>query len=257
MKIEPKDLKSFLEERVTLYNTVDFIATDPVSIPHRFSRREDIEVAGFLTAVMAWGNRTSILKSATRLMELLDNAPFEFVMHHQEQDLERLAHFVHRTFNGSDLLAFVGALRHIYSEHGGLEGVFARHQTHDSLQPAIHALKELFCSCPHLPRTCKHLSDPMTGSAAKRINMFLRWMVRHDDKGVDFGLWRAISPAKLSCPLDLHSGRVARRLGLLARKQDDARAVIELDRALRSFDAEDPVKYDFALFGVGAFEKWM
>ncbi len=255
MTLAAKDLKAFLDERVALYNNVGFIPTDPVSIPHRFDRRADIEVAGFLTAVIAWGNRIAILRSASRLMELLDRAPYDFVMQYQASDLKRLEPFVHRTFNGTDLLAFVGALRHIYTHHGGLEGVFTQHQTDDSLQPAIHVLKEIFCSCPHLPRSCKHLSDPMAGSAAKRINMFLRWMVRRDDKGVDFGLWRDISPAKLSCPLDLHSGRVARMLGLLTRKQDDAKAVCELDRALRDFDAEDPVKYDFALFGLGVFEK--
>lgn len=253
MPIDPIAVKLFLDEQVDRYNRVGFIATDPISIPHRFYRKEDIEISGFLTATIAWGNRTTILKSASRMMEWMDEAPFDFVMNHSDLDLKRLEPFVHRTFNGTDLLAFVGALRHIYLTFGGLEGIFTQYQTDDSLQPAIHQLKQIFCSCPHLPRTCKHISDPEAGSAAKRINMFLRWMVRRDDRGVDFGLWRGISPSKLSCPLDLHSGRIARMLGILTRKQNDARAVAELDSVLRSFDADDPAKYDFALFGTGVF----
>ena len=189
-------------------------------------------------------------------MELLDNAPFDFIMQHQRQDLDRFQSFVHRTFNGNDLSYFIQSLNNIYTHHGGLEGVFGAHQTKDSLQPAISALKKTFFELPHLPRTEKHVSDTNTGSAAKRINMFLRWMVRPADKGVDFNLWKTLSPSQLSCPLDVHSGNVARKLKLLQRKQNDAKALAELDVNLRKMDANDPVKYDFALFGLGVFERF-
>lgn len=250
-----KDLKSFLEEKVLLYNTPGFIENDPVQIPHRFSRKEDIEISGFLTAAIAWGNRTSIIKSASRILDLMGNAPYEYVMSHKDSELKPLEGFVHRTFNATDLITFIKALKFLYQERGGLEGVFTMHQTSDSLQPAIHQFKQEFFKVPHLGRTRKHLPDPFKGSAAKRINMYLRWMVRSDQAGVDFGLWKDIPPSTLSCPLDVHTGRVARKLGLLRRKQNDNKAVQELDRSLRSFDPKDPVKYDFALFGLGLHEK--
>ncbi|MEZ5071026.1 MAG: TIGR02757 family protein [Bacteroidales bacterium] len=249
---ERSELKTFLDRKVLEFNRPEFLADDPIQIPHRFAEKADIEIAGFLTAILAWGNRKSILKSAGRLMERLDHAPSQFVIQHSDRDLKRLEGFVHRTFNSTDLLTFVVALKALYANHGGLEGVFAKHQTDHSLQPAVHQLKEVFFQVPHLPRTRKHLPDPFRGSAAKRINMFLRWMVRRDAAGVDFGIWEEISPARLSCPLDVHSGRVARKLGLLTRPTDDARAVEELDTALRQLDPMDPVKYDFALFGLGA-----
>lgn len=188
------------------------------------------------------------------MMGLLGNSPYDYVMNHREEHLAHLVDFVHRTFNSGDLVYFVQALRHIYLHHEGLEGVFQTHKTGSSLQPAIHRLKQIFFERPHPSRTTKHLPDPLKGSAAKRINMFLRWMVRQDRAGVDFGLWKGISPSILSCPLDIHTGNVARRLGLLERKQNDARAVAELDAVLRGFDPEDPVKYDFALFGLGLYE---
>lgn len=252
--MERAALKEFLDLKAAQYNRPEFIATDPIQVPHAFSRREDIEIAGFLTATIAWGNRTTIIRNAFRLMDLMGNAPHDFVMTHTPQDLERLDSFVHRTFNGSDLRTFVSGLRHLYTHHGGPEAVFVAHRSQDSLQPAIHEFRKRFFEVPHQPRTQKHLSDPARQSAAKRINMFLRWMVRRDANGVDFGLWTQIPPSMLSCPLDVHSGNVARELGLLSRHQNDARALAELDTALRKLDAHDPVKYDFALFGLGAFE---
>ena len=250
------ELKLFLDEKVGLYNRPDFITSDPIQIPHLFSAKEDIEISGFLAATIAWGNRTMIIRNAHRMMEMMGNTPYNFVINHSESDLQPLHDFVHRTFNGSDFTSFIKGLQHIYHNHGGLENVFTDHQTSDSLQPAIHQLKKHFFEVEHDDRTQKHISDPLNNSAAKRINMFLRWMVRDDKKGVDFGLWKGISPAILSCPLDVHSGNVARKLGLLTRKQNDAKAVAELDSKLRELDASDPVKYDFALFGLGVFEKF-
>ena len=248
-------LRDFLDAKVQQYNKPFFIESDPISIPRKFAKKEDIEIAGFLTATISWGNRVSILKNALRLMDLLDNSPFDFLMNHQETDLKRMEAFVHRTFNASDLIVFITALKQLYHNENGLEGVFETFKTNESLQPAIHQLKQQFFTVPHLPRTRKHVSDPLAGSAAKRINMFLRWMVRSDDAGVDFGIWKTISPAILSCPLDVHSGNVARKLGLLHSKQNNAKAVYELDQALRKLDPYDPVKYDYALFGLGVFEK--
>ena len=249
-------LKEFLNSKVTQYNNPKFIESDPIQIPHTFSQKQDIELAGFLTATIAWGNRKSIINNANRMMQLLDNAPYEFVLNHQEQDLEKLLPFVHRTFNGVDFIQFITSLKHIYTQHGGLENVFNKHTQENAIQYAIHKFKQHFFEIAHLPRTQKHLSDPLKGSAAKRINMFLRWMVRNDNAGVDFGIWKSIKPSQLSCPLDVHSGNVARKLGLLTRKQNDAKALQELDASLRALDPNDPVKYDFALFGLGVFEKF-
>ncbi|NKI32168.1 TIGR02757 family protein [Croceivirga thetidis] len=250
------ELKDFLDEKAEFYENPDFLTADPIQIPHGFSKKEDIELSAFLTATIAWGNRKSIITNATRLMALFDNAPYDFVMNHAEGDLRVLENFVHRTFNGTDLIFFVKALQNIYDNHNGLESIFVKHQEPRSLQNSISALKSYFFELEHLPRTRKHVSNPETGSAAKRINMFLRWMVRPPGKGVDFGLWEKLKPAQLSCPLDVHSGNVARKLKLLKRKQNDAKALLELDNSLRKFDTEDPVKYDFALFGLGVFEKF-
>ena len=251
-----KELKEFLDFKVEQYNTPQFIESDPIQIPHLFSRKEDIEISGFLTAIISWGNRKSILKNANSMMDLLDHAPYQFVMHHSANDLDRLEQFVHRTFNGRDLTYFIKALRYIYRDYGGLENIFSSNSNKESLQPAIHVFKNKFFELPHEQRTEKHISDPLKNSAAKRINMFLRWMVRNDRTGVDFGIWEQLSPAQLSCPLDVHSGNVARKLGLLKRKQNDAKALAELDTSLRKLDPTDPVKYDFALFGLGVFEKY-
>lgn len=250
----PSELHSFLEEKVGQYNHPNFIESDPIQIPHLFTSKEDIEIAGFLSATIAWGNRKMIIKNAHRMMDLMGNAPYDFVLSHQENDLERLQDFVHRTFNGQDFTAFIVGLKHIYQNHDGLESVFAKHQSDNSLQKSIHEFKKIFFEVDHQYRTQKHVSDPLNNSAAKRINMFLRWMVRDDNRGVDFGLWKTISPSLLSCPLDVHSGNVARKLGLLTRKQNDGKALFELDTQLRLLDEKDPVKYDFALFGLGVFE---
>lgn len=250
------ELKEFLDFKVDQYNTSEFIETDPVQIPHLFSRKEDMEISGFLTATISWGNRKSILKNANYLMELLEFAPYDFVQNHSEAELEKLENFVHRTFNGGDLIYFIKAFKHIYREHKGMENIFSKHSGKDNLQPAIHEFKKIFFELPHEKRTEKHVSDPLKNSAAKRINMFLRWMVRNDSRNVDLGIWNSISPAQLSCPLDVHSGNVARKLGLLKRKQNDAKALLELDKNLRKLDPHDPVKYDFALFGLGVFENY-
>lgn len=251
MNLSKLELKEFLDEKVDMYNKPDFIDCDPISIPHRFTLKEDIEISGFLAATIAWGNRKMILRNARYMMELLDNSPYDFILNSSREEMDLVGKFVHRTFNSVDLIYFLKALQHIYKYKGGLENIFNAHQTPDSLQHAMHELHKIFFELPHEKRTEKHLSDPYKGSSAKKLNMYLRWMIRKDNKGVDFGIWDSISPSILSCPLDVHSGNVARKLGLLKRKLNDARAVTELDTVLRSFDDKDPVKYDFALFGLG------
>ena len=248
------ELKEFLDEKVELYNKPNFIESDPIQIPHLYSAKEDIEIAGFLAATIAWGNRKMIINNAKKMMDFMGNSPYDFVMSHSESQVEPLESFVHRTFNGTDFITFIKSLQHIYKNHDGLEAVFSKHQQEDSMQNAISEFKKLFFEVEHLPRTQKHVSDPLKNSASKRINMWLRWNCRTDNQGVDFGIWKTISPSKLSCPLDVHSGNVARKLGLLTRKQNDAKALAELDTNLRLLDKEDPVKYDFALFGLGIFE---
>ncbi len=254
--LKKAELKSFLDYKVEQYNSPEFIETDPIQIPHKFSKKEDIEIAGFLTATISWGNRKSILTNANSLMERMDNDPYNFVLNHSHAELSSLDNFVHRTFNGLDLQYFITSLQNIYNKHKGLENVFTSNAEVDSLQNAIHEFKKIFFELPHLPRTQKHVSDPLKNSAAKRINMYLRWMVRNDRNGVDFGIWKKLNPSQLSCPLDVHSGNTARKLGLLKRKQNDGKALKELDLNLRKLDREDPVKYDFALFGLGVFEKY-
>jgi uncharacterized protein (TIGR02757 family) len=254
MKLNKADLKEFLDEKVDKYNNTDFIESDPISIPHSYSEKEDIEISGFLTATISWGNRKMIMRNANRMMELLGNSPYDFIVNHKDSHLEKIDGFSHRTFNANDFTYFIKALQYIYKRHNGLEGIFNEYSTKDSLQPAIHHLKNIFFELPHPSRTVKHLSDPMKGSAAKKINMYLRWMIRKDNRGVDFGIWNSISPSILSCPLDVHSGNVARKLGLITRTQNDSKAVSELDINLREMDSEDPVKYDFALFGLGVYE---
>ncbi len=253
MILNKLELKEFLDAKVKEFNTTNFIEPDPISVPHRYSLKEDIEIASFLASSIAWGNRKMITKNGHRMMDLLGDSPHDFVMSHQEHHLEQLEAFVHRTFNGEDFKYFIKALKHIYTNHGGLESIFIKHQTEYSLQPAIHALNKIFFEIEHPQRTRKHVADPMKGSVAKRINMNLRWLCRKDNKGVDFGIWN-LNPSKLSCPLDVHSGNVARKLGLLERKNNDLKALEELDKSLRELDPNDPVKYDFALFGLGIFE---
>ena len=254
MKLNKTELKEFLDTKVSLYNNPKFIDSDPIKIPHKFSKKEDIEIIGFLTATIAWGNRKSIITNANKMVKLMDFSPFDFVINHRASDLENLNGFVHRTFNAEDFKQFIKSLRHIYQTHGGLESIFNKYCTEESLQVSIHKFKNVFFEIKHLKRSEKHVSDPLRNSAAKRINMYLRWMVRNDNNGVDFGIWKSLKPSQLSCPLDVHSGNVARKLGLLKRKQNDAKALLELDTALRKLDPTDPVKYDFALFGLGVFE---
>ncbi len=254
--MNPHELKDFMDSKVAAYNRPQFLEDDPLQVPRLFSRKEDIEISGFLTATIAWGNRRTIIRNAGHMMRLMDMAPYDFIMRHEASDLPSLESFVHRTFNGTDLICFIKALKHLYMHKGGLEGVFSRNATSLSTQPAISALRKEVLEIPYPARSAKHLPDPSRGSAAKRLNMFLRWMVRDGAAGVDFGIWKQLSPAQLSCPLDVHSGNVARKLGILTRPQNDARAVQELDKQLREWDAEDPVRYDFALFGLGVFEKW-
>lgn len=254
--MKKNELKEFLDEKVVLYNNPSFIDSDPIQIPHVFSKKEDIEIAAFLTAIISWGNRTMIIRNATKMMELLDNSPYDFVLNHQPKDLKSFENFVHRTFNYIDFQQFIKSLQHIYLNYNGLESALAIKDGSKTYQTAIHNFKSIFFKIDHQQRTQKHISDPLKNSAAKRINMFLRWMVRNDKAGVDFGLWKTHNAANLSCPLDVHSGNVARKLKLLPRKQNDWKAVAELDKNLRKLDQLDPVKYDFALFGLGVFEKF-
>ena len=250
-----EDLKSFLDSKVDLYNRPAFLATDPIQIPHLFTLREDIEIAGFLTATLAWGQRKTIINKSRELMRLLENEPYKFITGVSETEFLRFESFCHRTFNGTDTMYFLHALRNIYRKHDGLRQVFEQGFTtsHDAGN-AIGHFRAVFFEHDYPARTRKHVPDVNSGSSAKRLNMFLRWMVRSDNRGVDFGLWRNISPSWLCIPLDLHVGNTARRLGLLARKQNNWKAVVELTQRLREFDPEDPVKYDFALFGLSAFE---
>jgi uncharacterized protein (TIGR02757 family) len=251
---EYRELYSFLEERYIFYNQPAFIGSDPVSIPHRFRDKADIEISGFLTATLSWGNRKSILASARRLLHLMGDSPHDFLVHAGTKDFKPFLTFVHRTFNGDDCLFFLSALQVLYRQYGSLEPLFVSMNTQGAAH-AIGVFRDAMLAQEHLPRSAKHISNPAAGSAAKRINMFLRWMVRSDDRGVDFGLWKSVDPASLVCPIDVHSGRVARNLGLLRRGANDWKAAEELTAALRQFDPADPVKYDFALFGLGVSEK--
>lgn len=251
-----KELKEFLDIKVQQYNTPDFIPHDPIQIPHLFSKKEDIEISAFLVATIAWGNRKSIINNANKLMELMDHAPADFIINHNENDLDRFDGFVHRTFNSEDCKTFMRSLKHIYDRYDGLESAFAKaYKETNQLQHSISSFKQLFFEVEHLKRTQKHVSDPLKNSSAKRINMYLRWMVRKDNAGVDFGIWNKIPMSALSLPLDVHTGNIARKLKMIKRKQNDGKTVAELDTILRKLDPIDPVKYDFALFGLGAFKE--
>jgi len=248
------DLKSFLDQKAAHYNRRDFIANDPVSIPHRFSRRQDIEIAGFFAAILAWGQRKTIISKCVSLMNLMDNAPYQFILEHEDTDLMRFLGFKHRTFNDTDTLYFISFLRRFYQTHESLEDAFARFiQPGDTtVENGLAGFRQLFFDMDFSPdRTRKHIATPTANSACKRLNMFLRWMVRRDDNGVDFGIWTRISPAQLVCPCDVHVERVARTLGLITRPKADWQTALELTSALRKLDADDPVRYDFALFGLG------
>ena len=252
-------IKDFLDEKVIQYNQPGFITLDPISIPHRFSKKQDIEISGFFAAILAWGQRKTIINKCLVLFTLMDNAPHDFLLNHGEEDLKSLLNFKHRTFNEVDTLYFVHFLSWYYKRFESLEDAFLIGQTGqtDSMESILTRFHEYFFSLPDAPsRTKKHIATPVRKAACKRINMYLRWMVRDDDKGVDFGLWKRIKPAQLICPCDLHVDRVGRKLGLITRKQTDWQTALELTERLREFDPVDPVKYDFALFGLGVEEKF-
>ncbi|BDD08382.1 TIGR02757 family protein [Fulvitalea axinellae] len=252
--MEYQEIYELLEEKTKLYNQPGFIPADPVSIPHRFTKKQDIEIAGFWAAVLAWGQRKTIINKCRQLFEMMDDSPYDFVMNHSESDLKPLLDFKHRTFNDVDTLYFVSFFRHFYEKNDTLENAFTvgLKPEDPDMKNALVAFHDNFCSLPHFPhRTRKHIATPARKSACKRINMFLRWMVRDDGAGVDFGIWNNIKPSQLVCPCDVHVERVARKLGLVKRKQTDWAMATELTDNLKEFDSEDPVKYDFALFGLG------
>ncbi|HEU5054065.1 MAG TPA: TIGR02757 family protein [Hanamia sp.] len=257
------DLKKFLDQKVIEFNNPGFIKDDPVCLPHLFFKKQDIEIAGFFAAMFAWGIRKTIINKGKLLFNLMDNAPYDFCLNHQEKDLKKLEGFCHRTFNDTDLLYFVSFFKQHYSKNASLESAFFDNKTlRDSnkknvVENALNHFNQYFFSMEDVPeRTKKHVASPAKNSSCKRLNMFLRWMIRDDNKGVDFGLWKKISPAVLICPVDVHVARVSRRFNLLQRKQVDWQAAIELTEQLRKFDKKDPVKYDFALFGLGIIEKY-
>lgn len=250
------DLKVFLDEKVELYNQSSFIPEDPISIPHQFSIKQDIEIAGLFAATLAWGQRKTIINKCSQLMQMMDQAPHDFVLNHEENDLKQFLAFKHRTFNPTDTLFFIDFLKSHYQKHESLESAFTFGQVSDMETYLSNFHNTLFAHPDAPDRSKKHVATPVRKSACKRLNMYLRWMVRKDDKGVDFGIWDTIKPNQLICPLDVHVERVAKRLGLLQRKQTDWQAAIELSENLRALDPKDPVKYDFALFGLGVMEKY-
>lgn len=251
----PENIKSFLDEKIQLFNRAEFTETDPIQVPAQFQTKENIEIAGFLAATLAWGQRPTIIRNAMKLVTLMHNNPIEFLLNTPEEEWDVFSDFKHRTFNGTDGLFFLKSLRNIYQNHGGLEPVFTRgFQKDQTIFSSLVHFRKVFFELEHEHRTEKHVSDVENGAAAKRLNMYLRWMVRSDTSGVDFGLWKQIPPSALMLPLDVHTGNVARKLGLLTRTQNDWKAVVEITLKLREFDPVDPVKYDFALFGLGVFE---
>jgi uncharacterized protein (TIGR02757 family) len=273
--MQGNNLIDFLNAKVELYNQPSFIEDDPICIPHSFTKKQDIEIAGFFAAIFSWGNRTTIINKSKELMKLMDNAPYDFCLHHSSKEIKRLTGFTHRTYNATDLLYFIDFFKHHFTKHKSLETAFIPHpQPPESssgqalstsgeggntptVEVALKHFHRYFFSLEHVPeRTKKHIATPERKSSCKRLNMFLRWMVRHDNKGVDFGIWKKIPQAQLICPIDVHVARVARRLGILKRKQTDWLAALELTVFLRTLDSKDPVKYDFALFGLGVIEKF-
>ena len=256
-----KNLKKFLDQKVKEFNNPSFIQDDPVCLPHFFSKKQDIEIAGFFAAMFAWGIRKTIINKGTHLFQLMDHAPYDFCLNHTDNDLKKLEGFCHRTFNDTDLLYFISFLKYHYSKNKSLESAFFNNKTLHSkekvIENSLNYFNQYFFSLEDVPeRTKKHIASPQKNSSCKRLNMFLRWMVRNDNKGVDFGIWKKITPAQLICPVDLHVARVSKRFNLLKRKQVDWIAATELTEELKKFDKEDPVKYDFALFGLGILEKY-
>jgi uncharacterized protein (TIGR02757 family) len=258
MNQQGQRLKDFFDEKVKEYNQPDFIADDPICIPHQFTKQQDIEISGLFAALFAWGNRTTIIQKSKELMRRMDDAPFDFILNHSPKDLRHIHGFKHRTFTEDDIFYFIHFLHHHFSEHPSLESAFMRgmEKKDSTIENGLIGFKQYFFSHEHLRRTQKHVSSPEQHSSCKRLCMYLRWMVRRDKMGVDFGLWQSIKPARLICPIDLHVARVAKRFGLMQRKQPDWQAALELTAHLRNFDSNDPVKYDFALFGLGVIEKY-
>ena len=253
------ELKAFLDHKVALYNQPNFIENDPIQIPHAYSKKEDIEITGFWASILAWGQRVTIINKCKELFQMMDNDPYQFILHHTDADLKPFLSFKHRTFNDLDTLYFIESLQRIYKELGSLEGAFVSglNENDRTVESALIDFHDYFFDMVDAPhRTRKHIATPKRKSACKRLNMFLRWMVRKDDKGVDFGIWKKIKMNQLVCPCDLHVERVARNMGLVSRKQTDWQMALELTDSLRQFDPEDPVKYDFALFGMGVEEKY-
>jgi uncharacterized protein (TIGR02757 family) len=249
------ELKIYLDKKVDEYNQPSFIKNDPISIPHLFTKKQDKEIAGFFAAIFSWGNRTTIINKTNELMRLMSKQPYEFCINHSPADLKKLKGFKHRTFNADDLYYFIDFFHRHYKKYNSLETAFFP-ATGMSAEDGLNHFKKHFFSAEHLKRTEKHISSPVQKSTCKRLNMFLRWMVRNDKKGVDFGIWKNIKPAQLICPVDVHVARVSRKLGLLQRKQTDWLTALELTEALRNLDKTDPVKYDFALFNLGIIEKF-
>jgi uncharacterized protein (TIGR02757 family) len=255
--MEETELKAFLDEKADQYNSRSFIETDPIQVPHQFNGAEDIEISAFLTSMLSWGQKQTIIAKAGELVSLMPGGPHDFIHECTDRQLHRFLSFVHRTFNGMDCIYFLKALQRIYQYHGGLRILFEQgYSRHGDLFGSMVDFRRTFFELADPGRTAKHIADPSRGATAKRLNMFLRWMVRRDDRGVDFGIWEGIPMHALYIPLDVHTGGVARKLGLLSRKQNDWRAVLELTEKLRQFDPHDPVRYDFALFGLGSFEKF-
>ncbi|MFY0601529.1 MAG: TIGR02757 family protein [Cyclobacteriaceae bacterium] len=256
--MKTKDLKSFLDKKVDQYNSPSFISSDPISIPHQYSKKQDVEITGFVAAVLAWGQRKTIINKCKEFFEFMDNDPHHFILNHQENDLKPFLNFKHRTFNTTDALYFIHFFKYHYSMYDSLEDAFLQSGKEEGwfAGKALEAHFNYFFSLEEHPiRTYKHIPNPKRKSACKRLNMFLRWMVRKDDRGVDFGIWDRIPAERLICPCDVHVDRVGRRLGLITRKQTDWTTAVELTEELKKLDPKDPVKYDFALFGLGVEEK--
>ncbi|MGX5819911.1 TIGR02757 family protein [Chitinophaga lutea] len=257
--MESRQLKEYLDAKAAYYDQPDFVKDDPISIPHRFTKLQDIEIAGLFAATLAWGNRTTIIRKCTELMERFDNSPYDYIRHHEPRERMKLMDFIHRTFNGLDLLYFVEFLQHYYTNVTSLEFAFSGHldASDTDTGKALSGFHRIFFALEHPERTRKHVSTPDRNSACKRLNMFLRWMVRQDENGVDFGLWRQISPSQLVIPMDVHVSRVAARLGLIEKAEANWNTALELTEKLREMDPKDPAKYDFALFGLGVIEKYV
>lgn len=257
--MKESSIEIFLNKKVREYNTASFIPDDPICIPHLFSKKEDIEIAGFFAAIFSWGNRTTIINKSKELMQLMDHAPLDFCLHHSDNDLKRVLHFKHRTFNTTDLLYFISFFKMHYSKHRSLKTAFSKWMKKDdaNTEQGLNGFYNYFFSLEDVPgRTMKHIASPAKKASCKRLNMYLRWMVRKDRSGVDFGIWKTISPAQLVVPLDVHVARVARKFGLISRNATDWQTAVELTNKMKQLDPGDPVKYDFALFALGVLEKF-